>query len=38
MEITVGNVGFILHTAIAEIRERLAKLDAAVRRETERAL
>jgi RNA polymerase sigma-70 factor (ECF subfamily) len=38
MEITVGNVGFILHTAIAEIRERLAKQDAAVRRETETAL
>jgi RNA polymerase sigma-70 factor (ECF subfamily) len=34
MGITVGHVGFILHTAIAEIRERLAKQDARGRRET----
>jgi RNA polymerase sigma-70 factor (ECF subfamily) len=38
MGITVGHVGFILHTAIAEIRERLAKQDTTVRRETGSAL
>jgi RNA polymerase sigma factor (sigma-70 family) len=41
MDITIGHVGFILHDAIAEIRERLAKQEKEVstaRRETGRAL
>jgi len=38
MDITVGHVGFILHDAIAEIRECLARQDTMVRREAGRAL
>jgi RNA polymerase sigma factor (sigma-70 family) len=37
MDVTVGHVGFLLHTAIAEIRERLAKQET-MTRETEKAL
>jgi RNA polymerase sigma-70 factor (ECF subfamily) len=34
MDITVGHVGFILHSAIAEIRERLAKQEKPEKQET----
>jgi RNA polymerase sigma factor (sigma-70 family) len=40
MDLTVGHVGLILHNAIAEIRERLAKQEkpgTIARRETGRA-
>jgi RNA polymerase sigma factor (sigma-70 family) len=37
MALSVGNVGFILHTAIAEIRERLAREEATLPPESRRA-
>jgi RNA polymerase sigma factor (sigma-70 family) len=36
MKLSIGNVGFILHAAIAEIRDRLAREDAFARAESRR--